>query len=292
MTLQDAIIIAAKASIMLLVFSLGLSATERDATYLFRNPGKLARSLFAMDVLMPAFAVFAIAITALPPPVKIALAALSVSPIPPLMPVRATKMGGTHEYAIGLLFAASIIALVFVPLAIGLLGAIFGVEAHVPVSAIALVMGTLVLGPLVAGIFVRHNFPHLAERLTKPLNLAALILVLICILPVVVTMWPQMVSLAHDGTLAVFVAFVLVGLAVGHFYGGPDPNDRTVLAIATSARHPGCALTIATASFPEEKLVLPAIIIYLLVSIVASIPYTYWRKHRAAALPHAPAAPR
>jgi BASS family bile acid:Na+ symporter len=97
--------------------------------------------------------------------------------------------------------------------------------------------------------------------------------------------WPQMMTLVGDGTLMVFIAFVLVGLAVGHFLGGPEQADRTVLAIATGSRHPGMALAIATASFPEQKLVVPALILYLLVSVVASLPYIVWRRRQAAGQP-------
>ena len=85
-------------------------------------------------------------------------------------------------------------------------------------------------------------------------------------------------------------AFVLVGLAVGHFLGGPGEDDRTVLAIATASRHPGMAIAVATASFPEQKLVTPAVIMYLIVCGLVSLPYVRWRKRCAAATAHLHAA--
>jgi bile acid:Na+ symporter, BASS family len=51
-----------KISIVLSVLALGLRATLQDATYLFRAPGKLARTRLAMYVAMPLFAIaFALA---------------------------------------------------------------------------------------------------------------------------------------------------------------------------------------------------------------------------------------
>ena len=291
MTLQDAIGFGLKASIMLSVFTLGLKTSEQDVIYPFRHPGKLARSLVAMDIIMPAFAIAAIWVTVLPGPAKIALVALSVSPIPPIMPRKTTKMGGTQEYAIGLLVAASIISLAFVPLSVGLLGVIFGVHTHGSFLAIALLMIITVLGPLAIGIFVHNNRREIAEQVARPLGSVATVLLLICVLPVVFKMWPQMMSLIGNGTLRVFIAFVPVGLTVGHFLGGPDPDDRTVLAIATSSRHPGVAMAIAAASFAEQKLASAAIILYLLVSVLASFPYVFWRKRRATN-PNVPAATR
>jgi BASS family bile acid:Na+ symporter len=289
-TLQDLILLGLKASIMLTVLALGLSRDIRDATYMFRNPGVLGRSLVGMDVVMPLFAVGVIAATSLPAPVKIALAALSVSPVPPLLPNKTTKVGGSHEFAIGLMVAASVIALVVVPLAVGLMGHIHGIDAHVSFLTVAALMAMTVLGPLAVGIFVHNSWPEFAERMVKPLGRIASTLLLLCIVPVVIKMWPQMMLLVGDGTLAAFATFVVVGLAVGHSIGGPDPDERTVLAVATSARHPGVAMAIASVSFPEQKLVSAALVLYLLVSAVTSLPYLYWRKHQAASARHAPTA--
>jgi BASS family bile acid:Na+ symporter len=287
-TLQDAILLGLKASIVLTVFAVGLSRDIREATFMFRNPGVLARSLVAMDLVMPVFAAAVIGVTTLPAPVKIALAALSVSPVPPLLPKNSTKVGGSHEFAVGLMVAASIVALVFVPLAVGILGDIHGVDAHVSFLTVAALMAITILGPLAVGIAVRNNWPEFAERLVKPLGRIAAILLVLCALPVIFGMWPLMMSLVGNGTLAAFACFVLVGLAVGHSVGGPDPDERAVLAIATSSRHPGVAIAIASASFPHQKLVTAAVILYLLVTAVISLPYALWRKRRAVAPSHAP----
>jgi BASS family bile acid:Na+ symporter len=69
-----------------------------------------------------------------------------------------------------------------------------------------------------------------------------------------------------------------VGLAIGHFLGGPLSENRTALAISTASRHPGIAIAIAAANFPEQTLVTPAIFLYLLVTAVVSIPYLLWSK--------------
>ena len=56
---------------------------------------------------------------------------------------------------------------------------------------------------------------------------------------------PAIVSLVGNGTVLVIAAVVAAGLAAGHWLGGPDPDDRTALAIASSMRHPGVAMAIA-----------------------------------------------
>jgi BASS family bile acid:Na+ symporter len=101
-------------------------------------------------------------------------------------------------------------------------------------------------------------------------------------LPILFTAWPTIVSLTGDGTIIALATFVLVGLAVGHLLGGPDPEDRSVLALSTASRHPGVALAIAHATFPEQQLVLAAVLLYLLVSALVPMPYLAWNRRRHA----------
>jgi BASS family bile acid:Na+ symporter len=86
------------------------------------------------------------------------------------------------------------------------------------------------------------------------------------------------VSLVGDGTLLATAAVVVAGLLAGHWLGGPDPDDRTALAIASSMRHPGVALTIARLNFPEEPLVPAAVLLFLLMNVVVTLPYGLWRR--------------
>ena len=77
------------------------------------------------------------------------------------------------------------------------------------------------------------------------------------------------------------LVFAGVGLAAGHLLGGPDPENRTVLALSTAPRHPGVAIALAAATFPDQKLAPAAVLRYLLVSAVATKFYLVWnaRQH-------------
>jgi BASS family bile acid:Na+ symporter len=87
-------------------------------------------------------------------------------------------------------------------------------------------------------------------------------------------------ALIGNGTVLGLVAFVLAGLAIGHFLGGPSAANRTSLALATASRHPGIAAVLAQANFPEQKLAMAALLLYLLVNAFGSIPYLLWIKRR------------
>ena len=278
MTLHILILFALKASIVLSVFAIGLDSRPNDATYLLRRLAQLARSLLAMNVIMPVVAAAIVGAFDLHEAVEVSLVALAVSPVPPVLPKKQIKAHGEPSYAIGLLVVAAAVSVVFIPIAIELLGQFFQMPVHMRVWPIARLVLMTVLAPLVVGLLVRQFTPVIALRISKSVALIAAVLLAVSVLPVLFTAWPAIIALVGNGTIVAIAAFVLVGLAVGHVLGGPDPNDRAVLALATATRHPGVALAIGTTNFPEQNAVLPAILLYVVLVAILTIPYVMWRK--------------
>ena len=273
MDLQQLILLALRASIVLTVFGFGLRATLDDALYLVRRPGLLVRSLLAMFVVMPVLAGALVSLFELRPSVRIALVVLAISPVPPLLPGKVVKSGGRGSYGIGLMVAASLLAIVFVPVGVHLLGSYVGQPFAMPPGAIAKVVLMTALIPLAAGLVVCATFPGFAARLARPLSLVAQTLLAVGILVILFSVLPAAVTLIGNGTILAMAAFVAAGLIAGHYLGGPADNDRAVLALATACRHPAIALAIAKANFPDEPLLGAAIVLYLLVSAIVCLPY-------------------
>jgi BASS family bile acid:Na+ symporter len=104
---------------------------------------------------------------------------------------------------------------------------------------------------------------------------------LVCLVVFVVIAWSRIGAVAREGTLTAMVLITLIGLAVGHFLGGPDEDERTVLAFATVSRHPGVA--IAVASLTGLQLAPIGVLLAVVVSTAAVVPYKLWRQRRCAA---------
>lgn len=277
---QALILLALKIGIALVVFALGLTVTAQDVTYVLRRPRLLVRSLVSMNVIMPLFVAAVVATFRLDPAVEIALVALAVSPVPPMLPQRSQQARGAFSHMIGLLVVAAALAIVLVPLSMDLMGKALGETVQVPHGAVAEIVAITVLAPLAAGLLSRRIAGTRADKIARAAKPAALGLLLLALLPVLIKTLPEAWSLIGNGTLAAIVAFVVVGLAVGHLLGGPDPDQRTVLALATGCRHPGVAMAIASTAFPQQKLALAAIVLYLLVNVVVTIPYLVWSRRR------------
>jgi BASS family bile acid:Na+ symporter len=270
MDFEQATRLVLSTSVMLIVFSLGLQATLQDATYLFRQPQRFLRSLLAMSLIMPVFAAILVEAMALPEPVKITLIVLSVSPVPPVLPKKELAAGGCRSYALGLLVAAAITSILFVPTAVEVFGRVFGRPAQISPVSIGRIVMTTVLGPLAAGLAFRSLFGGFAQRWVAPLSRLGILLLIAGVLPVLWTQRSAAISLIGDGTLLAMTAFVTVGFAAGAVLGGPERAYQIVLALSTALRHPGIAMAIASASFPGQRFVLPAILLYLIVAAIVS----------------------
>jgi BASS family bile acid:Na+ symporter len=277
MTATQWLMVVLQGRIMLTVFGLGLSATFQDATYLFRRPGLLARAFLSMNIVMPVIAVLIAANFALPIEVKVALAALAVSPVPPILGKKQLSAGGRMDYVVGLLVAMSLLAIVVVPLAIAISNHLFEREAALAPRAVAKTMLTSVLLPLLAGLIVGKLIP-VTRKASGVIVTVAGILLAVAVLPLLIKLWPVVLPLLRNGTLLVMIGMAIVGLAVGHVLGGPRAADRTALALSTTSRHPAVALAVATSGTAvDTQPALALILLYVVVAAVVCIPYMKWR---------------
>jgi BASS family bile acid:Na+ symporter len=280
MTLQQAVVLALQVSILMTVFGFGLRTTVSDVMDLVRRPSLIGRSLVAMFVIMPIVAVALAQAFELRPSVKIALVALAISPIPPLLPGREQKAGGHASYALGLMMIAAVLSIAIVPAEVDMVGRYFMRPFAVSPWAIAGIALKAAVLPLLAGMLLRAVLPGVAARITKPVEIIATVLLVAGFLALLAGTFRAVLSLVGNGSIVAMAAFVVIGLAVGHALGGPSAEHRLVLALSTATRHPAIALAIATANFPDEPYLGATIILYLLVSLLIGIPYQMWQKRR------------
>jgi BASS family bile acid:Na+ symporter len=262
----------------LIVLGFALNVSVAEARYLLAHPALLTRSLLAMNLVMPLLAAAAVVLLNLDPATEIGLIALALSPIPPILPTELIKAGGSRLYTAGLLSVATAGAFIVVPAGIALLGWATGSHLTVSVTAIAPPVLVTVLVPLAIGLLSHHLAPDFAERVAAWVSVAGVILLVAGLVPAVVATSPLLVAALGNGTALALAAFALVGLAVGHQLGGPEPDDRTVLALATAARHPGVALAVAGATFPEATGILAVVLWHLVIGAIVTAPYISWRR--------------
>jgi len=276
MSVAQIIGLLAQVSVIATVFALGLRATWQDITHLLGRPGLLLRSILATYLLTPILALLLVQVVPAPKSVSVAVLLMAISTGAPMLPKKLLKFGGKAPYIYRMAVVMALLAIVTLPISRSLLAAYFGRDASIAPGPVALLLSKMFLGPLFAGVVVRHFAPRLAELAGEPIiSLAGLVLLGIVLL-LVVTNYTAILGVGLPG-LVIIVLMTAVALAVGHILGGPDPTDRTALAVTCASRFPGLALLVATLNFPNAK-PLPVIVAYLLISSLAMIPYLVWRQ--------------
>jgi BASS family bile acid:Na+ symporter len=279
MQVVELVHIALPVSLMLIVLALGLRCTWTDTMFLFHEPALLVRSLLSMSVVVPIAAVLMATTFDLKPPVKVALVVLAVSPVPPILPPKLIKLVTRDDYVYGLLVATSLLAILLIPLSLTIISSLTRHEVHVDAALVARSVATSVLLPLGAGLLLRHFFPGFANRISGPVSIIGNLLLLFALLAILGFGWRGFAALVGDGTLLAFVALTLLALGVGHWLGGPRGDDRTVLALSNASRHPGVAIALGASLYPDQKkLIAVAVLLYLIVATISTIPYTQWRR--------------
>lgn len=270
-----------QAAIVGTVFCYGLQARWDDLLYLVRRPALLLRSMLAVLVIMPIVVVICMKYLDLPHPTAVVLTALSISPVPPMLPRKHAKAGGIGAYGLGLLLVLGLGSIVTVPAWVAVLERVFGIPLATEPGAIAKVMLTMVIAPLVVGILCSRLMPRISHALLKPVRAVAFLLLIAGALALLAGTWRAILSATGHGTVMAILVFVLLGLLVGHLLGGPTEEEASALALSTASRHPAISLAIASANFPGEQF-LPTLALYLLICTLAVLPYVKWQVRRAA----------
>ncbi|MDR3100951.1 MAG: hypothetical protein LBV73_28295 [Paraburkholderia sp.] len=281
MDAKTLILLALQFAIMGTVFTYGLEATRDDLLYVVRRPGLLVRSLLSVLVIVPLVIVGCIYFLELPQPTAVVLTALAISPVPPLLPQKQKKAGGVAPYGLGLLVVLALVSIVTVPLSIKFFNWLFAQPVAMAPGAITQIVLKMIIAPLAVGMLVARFAPQAVPRLLAPVRRIATLLLFAGALVLLAGTWRVTLAATGQWTVVAIVCFVLAGLLIGHWMGGPQPEHASVLALSSASRHPAIALAMAAGNFPNEQFA-PTLLLYLILCTILAIPYVKWQRSRAA----------
>ncbi len=284
--MAQAPLLLASTVLFTIMFALGVGLKGDAISQLRRRPALVIRLLIGSCLLVPLVALVLLKLPAshgLSESARFGIALMAASPSAPLTLRKAGKVGGDRELAAVLQACAALAAIVSIPLVADVFQASFGITGwDIGPGEVALQVGKAQVLPLLAGLVLRRWRPELAQRLSGPLDKLANGLLLLLIVLVLWKSLPLLVPFAASNLMALglMAVMVLAALAIGYGLAGPDPRESTTLALVTSMRNPGLALLFATtygAGMPGLKL---AVLSYLLVTVLLSIPFLRWQRQR------------
>jgi BASS family bile acid:Na+ symporter len=261
----------AHVAVWLVAFAVGLAASQRSVVRLWHDRPLLARSLLATLLVVPLATIALARVLPLSADVRggLVVMVLSIGPVAAIKQSRAR--GGDASYALALSELLLVISIVYVPLAVAILGALFRREIHIGAGQVALAVLERQLLPLAAGLLLARYAAPLTARLVGPATLLGNVLLGLLAAVVVVAGAGRMVALGVPALLAIALV-AAVAVALGHLLGGPAPETRMVLATFSALRFPVLALLLAKA-IPGGQRMIPVMLAYLLASVLLLAVY-------------------
>lgn len=277
------------ATLFTIMFALGLGLPGDGLRLVRRRWGLVLRVLVGSCLLVPLAALLLLKLPvsfALSPAARLAIGLMAVCPSAPLILRKAGNQGGDRQLAALLQGCAAVAAIVSVPLMADLFSSSFGLKGwDVGPAEVALQVGQVQLLPLLAGLALRRWRPQLVGRIQGPLDRLANGLLLLLIVVLLLKTAPLLLPFVGREllALALMAVMVLAALAIGLLLAGPQPRERTTVALVTSMRNPGLALLLATTHAPSQPGVKIAVLAYLLVTVLLSLPVLRWQQRQGVA---------
>lgn len=277
MRFAELIPIVFQASIFLVVAGFGLKARANGPIFA-RRSGLLLRALVTLYVIIPVITILTVFVLDPIRPVKIALILLAISPVPPFLPAQQSKLSRDESFIGSLFVATALLAIVSVPVSIGAIDSMTDLGLSIPMLQVARIVGMSVLLPLAVGVAVFALSPSFAARAEPVVGKLGTLLLLIVAVLVLFATRRALFTLIGDGTILIVALVIGLALLIGHMLGGPDDQQRVVLAVSSAARHPGVAMGIAAYNFPADQSISAAVLLYLVLNALFSMPYKTWWK--------------
>lgn len=133
------------------------------------------------------------------------------------------------------------------------------------------IMRTLMVAqllPLAAGLAIHHWAPRLTEKVARPINLVANVMLLVLIGLILATQYQTLAAIRLRGWTGMSLLF-LASLGIGWLCGGTEVAIRKALAVTTAGRNAAVGLVIVTRNFADTAAV-TAVVAYALMSIVGT----------------------
>lgn len=235
--------------LVMTMLGIGLKVTGGEVLQILSNRSLMLRSLLVNIILVPILGLIITTIVPMPIDTEIGILLLAAAP-GGLAAIQFTSKGKEGlTFAATLLFILSVLAIFATPLTAELI-----LPIHTPVSLpylrVIQVLLVYLFLPLLVGFALQHLSGRVAQALSRPVSLCGT-LSFIAMIILTMAMKKQAVRAIGWSGMAAMLILILVSMVIGWVLGGPDKNNRRILATGTSMRNAALCLLIAQKSFPD-----------------------------------------
>jgi len=261
----------AKLSVLLFVvtsmLAMGLSLTMAVILRPLRNLRLVVLALVANFVLVPLLAYLILLVIPLDQSLKTGLIVLSCSAGAPFLPKLVTGAKGNVAFSVGLMVLLMVVTIVYLPIVLPL--RLPGVSVSAWDIAKSLIV--LMLVPLAIGLLVKWHSPNVAadyQPLMAKASTVALIVLVVVGLGLNVS---NIINLIGTGGIGALLLFIVGSFLIGFLSGGRDGGMRSVMSLGTAQRNVSAALVVTGQNFAGTS-TLPFVLVGAIVMLLILLP--------------------
>ena len=245
------------------MLAMGLSLTIVQIVTPLRNVRLVALALVANFVLVPALAYIIAVVIPIDDDLRTGLIVLATAGGAPFLPKLVQIAHGPIALGVGVMVLLMVVTIGYLPIVLPLL--LPGVDVDPWSIAESLVV--LMLVPLAIGLLIRANAADTATEYGPLFTKASSLAIVVLMVSGLALSARNILGLLGTGGIVALLLFVLGSLAIGTVLGGRDPGTRAVLGLGTAQRNVSAALVVTAQNFGPDTLtfVLVGAIVLLLI---------------------------
>ncbi|MGF1570901.1 MAG: bile acid:sodium symporter family protein [Nodosilinea sp.] len=249
------------------MLALGLGLTVKQILDPLKDVGLVLRALGANFVLVPLAAYVLKTIIPLDPSLGIGLILLATAAGAPFLPKLAQAAKADVAFSVGLMVLLMVVTVVYVPVVLPLL--LPGVSVNPADIARSLIV--LMLIPLAIGLLINARYGDIARGLQPHMAQASSTSLIAVFVLMLVLNFETMVGAIGSGAIIAAILFIVISLAIGYVLGPTTPT-RPVMGLGTAQRNIAAAMVVATGNFSDDPNVLTMILVGALLMLVILMP--------------------
>ena len=271
MTLAEFFEAIAKITGLLFVISsmlaMGLSLTVPQIIQPLKNVRLVILALLANFVLAPALVYLILLLIPLEQSLAVGLAVLSMAAGAPFLPKLVQGAKGDIAFGVGLMVLLMVVTIIYMPLVLPLM--LQGVSVNPWDIAKSLIV--LMLIPLAIGLLIKSHSPDAAaywQPFMAKISSLAILILLVVGLGLNVS---NIISLIGTGGIIALLLFIIGSFLIGFLLGGSNPAERSVMGLGTAQRNVSAALVVTVQNFSGTN-TLPFVLVGAILLLLILLP--------------------
>lgn len=270
-------------ALAIVMLGLGLTLTVEDFKRVVAVPKAVLVALVLQVLVLPALCLGLVLIFSLPPELAVGMMLLAASPGGTTANLFSHLAGGDVALNVTLTAINSLLAVVTLPIVVGLsIAGFMDTDANIGLQPDKMLqVFAIVLVPVAIGMWVRSRFPDFAERMRRPVKIASVvILVLVIVLAVAGNVQVLIDNAVSIGSVTLLLS--VLSLTIGYWVPRlARVNRRQAIASAfeIGIHNATLAITIALSVIGNSEMAVPPAIYGLLMYLPAAVTlYAFGRR--------------